>query len=144
MDDDGDQITSLVLNDEGREVREDAAASDPDLASISRLTENHSALWQAIRSRTANGEGCTRSLVRDDMRAMGFDVNKKFTRWLDKLEKDGLIAFEGERITPLSQRNKVGIKRGKWGRTDSESLYPAFSPTSHAYIDAKWGNNLTR
>ncbi|MBN3065165.1 hypothetical protein H5A21_14010 [Pectobacterium aquaticum] len=54
------------------------------------------------------GEDCTRSLVRDDMRAMGFDVNKKFTRWLDKLEKDGLIAFEGERITPLSQRNKVG------------------------------------
>ncbi|GLY60773.1 MULTISPECIES: Cro/Cl family transcriptional regulator [Pectobacterium] len=108
VDDDGDQITSLVLNDEGREVREDEAASDPELVGIPRLTENHFALWQAIRSRTANGEGCTRSLVRDDMRAMGFDVNKKFTRWLDKLEKDGLIAFEGERITPLSQRNKVG------------------------------------
>ncbi|MEI7211382.1 helicase RepA family protein [Pectobacterium versatile] len=108
VDDDGDQITSLVLNDEGREVREDEAASDPDLAGIPRLTENHFALWQAIRSRTANGEGCTRSLVRDDMRAMGFDVNKKFTRWLDKLEKDGLIAFDGESITPLSQRNKVG------------------------------------
>ncbi|WP_238550849.1 helicase RepA family protein [Dickeya chrysanthemi] len=108
VDDDGDQITSLVLNDEGREVREDEAASDPDLAGIPRLTENHFALWQAIRSRTANGEGCTRSLVRDDMRAMGFDVNKKFSRWLDKLEKDGLIAFDGESITPLSQRNKVG------------------------------------
>ncbi|WCG84985.1 AAA family ATPase [Pectobacterium sp. A5351] len=108
VDDDGDQITSLVLNDEGREVREDEATSDPDLVGIPRLAENHFALWQAIRSRTANGEGCTRSLVRDDMRAMGFDVNKKFSRWLDKLEKDGLIAFEGERITPLSQRNKVG------------------------------------
>ncbi|WP_269083054.1 hypothetical protein [Pectobacterium carotovorum] len=35
-------------------------------------------------------------------------MNKKFTRWLDKLEKDGLIAFEGEQISPLSQRNKVG------------------------------------
>ncbi|KHN55711.1 hypothetical protein OI69_02325 [Pectobacterium fontis] len=34
--------------------------------------------------------------------------NKKFTRRLDKLEKDRLIAFEGERITPLSQRNQVG------------------------------------
>ncbi len=108
VDDDGDQITSLVLNDEGREVREDDVGNDPDLAGISRLTENHVALWQAIRSRTGNGEGCTRSLVRDDMRAMGFDVNKKFTRWLDKLEKDGLIAFDGERITPLSQRNKMG------------------------------------
>ncbi len=108
VDDDGDQITSLVLNDEGREVRENDAASDPDLAGIPRPTENHFALWQAIRSRTANGENCIRSLVRDDMRAMSFDVNKKFTRWLDKLKKDGLIAFDGERITPLSQRNKVG------------------------------------
>ncbi|RJL53241.1 hypothetical protein D5071_06245 [Pectobacterium carotovorum] len=60
MDDDGDRITSLVLNHEGREVRKDEAASDPNLAGISRLTENHSALWKAISSRTANGEGCTR------------------------------------------------------------------------------------
>ncbi len=108
VDDDGDLITSLVLNDEGREVREDDVANDPDLAGISRLTENHVALWQAIRSRTASGDSCTRALVRDDMKAMGFDVSKKFARWLDKLEKDGLIAFDGEHITPLPHRNKVG------------------------------------
>ncbi|MEI7377907.1 hypothetical protein [Dickeya chrysanthemi] len=36
-----------------------------------------------------------RALVRDDMWAMGFDVYKKFTRWLDKLVKDDLnITFE--------------------------------------------------
>lgn len=112
VDNDGDLITSLVLNDEGREVREGDVANDPNLAGISRLTENHVALWQAIRSRTASGDSCTRTLVRDDMKAMGFDVSKKFARWLDKLEKDGLIVFDGERITPLPHRNKMGINRG--------------------------------
>lgn len=107
VDDDGDRITSLVLNDEGREAIDNNIAGDPDLSGISRLTDNHIALWQAIRSRTGSGDSCTRSLVRDDMRAMGFDVAKKFTRWLDKLEKDGLIAVDGERITPLSQRDKT-------------------------------------
>lgn len=107
VDDDGDRITSLVLNDEGREAIDNNIAGDQDLSGISRLTDNHIALWQAIRSRTGSGDSCTRSLVRDDMRAMGFDVAKKFTRWLDKLEKDGLIAVDGERITPLSQRDKT-------------------------------------
>lgn len=106
IDNDGDQVSSLVLDDEGRPVRE--ADEDADLTGISRLTENHVALWQAIRSRTANGEACTRALVRDDMRAMGFDVAKKFTRWLDKLEKEGRVIIDGEDIRPLSQDNKVG------------------------------------
>lgn len=108
VDDDGDRITSLVLNDEGREARENDVTCDPDLIGISRLTENHFALWQAIRSRTASGDSCTRALVRDDMKAMGFDVSKKFTRWLDKLEKDGLITLDGEHITPLPHRHKMG------------------------------------
>lgn len=108
IDDDGDQITSLVLNDEGREVREDAADIDPALAGVQRLTENHTALWQAVRSRTASGEACTRTLVRDDMKAMGYDVSKKFTRWLEKLEKDGLVICEGEHISPRSLHNVVG------------------------------------
>ncbi|UCZ73716.1 hypothetical protein LHK94_11665 [Dickeya zeae] len=43
-----------------------------------------------------------------DMRAMGFDVSKKFTRWLDKFVKDGQIALDGENIVPLSKRGNVG------------------------------------
>nr|WP_247712306.1 AAA family ATPase [Morganella morganii] len=108
VDEDGDQITSLVLNDEGREARDDDPASDPDLAGVPRLTDNHVALWQAIRSRTAKGESCTRAVLRDDMKAMNFDVSKKFSRWLDKLEKDNLIAFRGEEIIPLPHQTKVG------------------------------------
>ncbi|SLM64865.1 hypothetical protein DAQ1742_04098 [Dickeya aquatica] len=42
------------------------------------------------------------------MQAMGFDVSKKFTRWLDKLVRDDRIALYGENIVPLS-------KRGTWG-----------------------------
>ncbi|HDF2329016.1 TPA: AAA family ATPase [Morganella morganii] len=108
VDEDGDHITSLVLNDEGREARDDDPASDPDLAGVPRLTDNHVALWQAIRSRTAKGESCTRAVLRDDMKAMNFDVSKKFSRWLDKLEKDNLIAFRGEEIIPLPCQTKVG------------------------------------
>ena len=108
VDEDGDQITSLVLNDEGREVRDDDPASDPDLAGVPRLTGNHVALWQAIRSRTAKGESCTRAVLRDDMKAMGFDVSKKFSRWLDKLAKDNLITLRGEEIIPLPYQTKVG------------------------------------
>ncbi|MHA7845180.1 hypothetical protein [Serratia sp. D1N4] len=47
------------------------------------------------------------------MKAMGFDVSKKFARWLDKLEKDGLFSFDGEHITPLPHRNKVGEEVGE-------------------------------
>nr|NMN93024.1 hypothetical protein [Brenneria salicis ATCC 15712 = DSM 30166] len=42
---------------------------------------------------------------------------------MDKLEKDGLIAFDGERITPLSQRNNAGER---WGSFMIAS--PAHSP----------------
>ncbi|CNI30663.1 putative regulatory prophage protein [Yersinia aldovae] len=78
---------------------------EAELAGIQRLTANHIALWQSIRSHTASGETCTKSLVRDDIRGMGFDVAKKFTRWLDKLEIDGLIHIDGENICPNSLSN---------------------------------------
>ncbi|MBW7981989.1 hypothetical protein C8D90_106198 [Enterobacillus tribolii] len=44
---------------------------------------------------------------------MGLDVSKKFIRWLDKLERDGLIVLNGEHITPLLQRDKVGGLNGR-------------------------------
>ncbi|ORM92764.1 hypothetical protein HA50_05095 [Pantoea cypripedii] len=78
------------------------------MAGISRLTENHLALWKAIRLRTAYGEPCTRTLLRDDMRKMGFDVSKKFNRWLEKLKKEGLIICDGEHVRPLCHDLKVG------------------------------------
>jgi putative DNA primase/helicase len=104
IDNDGDQISSLVLDDEGRQVRE--SDEDPELIGISRLTENHMALWKAIRARAAKGEICTRTLIRDDMNAMGFDASRKMTRWLEKLEKEGAVVCDGEIITPVTLHTK--------------------------------------
>ncbi|EKN3336997.1 helicase RepA family protein [Yersinia enterocolitica] len=105
IDNDGEEVNSLVLCDRGREVSDEDSPYEAELAGIQRLTANHIALWQSIRSRTTSGEACTKSLVRDDMRGMGFDVAKKFTRWLDKLEIDGLIHIDGENICPNSLSN---------------------------------------
>ena len=69
---------------------------------------NVNPLEPVICSRTAKGESCTRAVLRDDMKAMGFDVSKKFSRWLDKLEKDNLITLRGEEIIPLPYQTKVG------------------------------------
>ena len=101
IDDDGDELTSLVLVDAGRKPAEEIPE---ELSGVNRLTGNHMMVWQAIRSRTANAEPCTRAVLRDDLKAMGagFATIKNLTRTLDKLVTDGLISFDGEQITPIS------------------------------------------
>ncbi|WP_312284906.1 helicase RepA family protein [Yokenella regensburgei] len=98
-DNDGDTVHSLVVRDEAREARE----IEPDLAGVSKLSGNHMALWQAIRSRTSQGEPCTRSVIRDDLKATGMDT-RHFARWVQKLVDDGLIIQSGEILTPQSLR----------------------------------------
>lgn len=98
-DKDGGDITSLVLIDRPRDpVEED------DIGHIPNKTDNHTALWQCIRSRTALKEPCSIALVRDDLKAMGVNV-KNFSRWLTKLENDGLITRNGQELTIINQRN---------------------------------------
>lgn len=94
-DEDGELVTSLAVLDRPREVKE----VDPALEGVTKLTDNHSSLWQSVRSRTAKGEPCTKAIIRDDLKAIGIDV-KNFHRWLDKLEKEGVISLDGEKITP--------------------------------------------
>lgn len=98
-DDDGEDICSLVV----RDVARTAIEIDPALSSISNLTENHVSLWNLIRSRTANGDVCTRSLLRDDMRVLDKDSIKNFSRWLGKLQSEGLISVDGENVKVLSR-----------------------------------------
>lgn len=93
-DEDGEAICSLVVRDVPREAKE----IDPDLAGVSKLSDNHTALWQAIRSRTARGDVCTRAVIRDDLKAMGLDASKHFSRWLQKLVESGLVNLDGEQI----------------------------------------------
>ncbi|HIG8798080.1 TPA: helicase RepA family protein [Raoultella terrigena] len=91
VDEDGEAIGSLVLRDMSREPNE----VDPELIGVDKLSDNHMALWQAIRSRKASGEPCNRAIVRDDLKALGLNV-KHFTRWLQKLIDDGLVLQDGD------------------------------------------------
>ncbi|HBC1254542.1 TPA: DNA primase, partial [Escherichia coli] len=94
-DADGELITSLVVVDKPRTPVELERIEE-----AGNKTENHTALWQCIRTRTAHGEACTIALLRDDMKKLGYEM-KNFRRWLYKLESDGAIAIDGDYVRPL-------------------------------------------
>lgn len=103
-DEDGENIGSLVVRDVPREARD----IDPELATVTNIKDNHITLWGIIRSRKERGDSCTRALVRDDMKSMGTDVRKNFSRWLGKLIKDGLVSVDGENISIISKSKSEG------------------------------------
>ncbi len=94
-DADGELITSLVVVDDPRPPVELERIEE-----AGNKTENHTALWGCIRSRTQNGDKCTIPLLRDDMKKLGYEM-KNFRRWLYKLEKDGVIRIDGDDVAPL-------------------------------------------
>lgn len=96
-DSDGEPVTSLVLNDEPRQPDDDLLSSGipPD---VPHITRNHTALWRCINQRISQNKPCTRALLRDDLRAKGINVEKKFSRWLEKLLREQLIVLDGEQI----------------------------------------------
>ncbi|WP_081989098.1 MULTISPECIES: AAA family ATPase [Xenorhabdus] len=99
-DKDGEDITSLVLVDKPRDPVE-----EEEIEHIPNKTDNHTALWQCIRSRTALKEPCSVALIRDDLKSMGVNV-KNFSRWLTKLEHDGLITRSGQEFSIVNQNNE--------------------------------------
>ncbi|HFU8906662.1 TPA: DNA primase, partial [Escherichia coli] len=94
-DTDGEEIVSMVVIDVPR-----APAELERIEEAGNKTENHTALWGCIRSRTQNGDKCTIPLLRDDMKRLGYDV-KNMRRWLAKLEKDAVIYIDGDDVGPL-------------------------------------------
>ncbi|MGC7955988.1 helicase RepA family protein [Salmonella enterica] len=94
-DTDGEEIVSMVVIDVPR-----APAELERIEEAGNRTENHAALWQCIRTRTAHKEPCTIALLRDDMKKLGYEM-KHFRRWLYKLEKDGVITIDGNDVYPL-------------------------------------------
>ncbi|EDW9125258.1 AAA family ATPase [Salmonella enterica subsp. enterica serovar Braenderup] len=94
-DTDGEEIVSMVVIDVPR-----APAELERIEYAKNKTENHVALWQCIRTRTAQKEPCTIALLRDDMKKLGYEM-KNFRRWLYKLEGDGVIAIDGDDVRPL-------------------------------------------
>ncbi|CCW28930.1 Putative DNA primase (fragment) [Xenorhabdus nematophila F1] len=99
-DKDGEDITSLALIDRPRDPVE-----EEEIGLVANKTDNHTALWQCIRSRTALKEPCSIALVRDDLKVMGVNV-KNFSRWLTKLEHDGLITRNGQELALVNQNNE--------------------------------------
>ena len=94
-DADKELITSLVVVDKPRPPVELERIEE-----AGNKTENHAALCGCIRSRTQRGDKCTIPLLRDDMKKLGYEM-KNFRRWLYKLERDGVIAIDGDDVRPL-------------------------------------------
>ena len=92
-DSDGDDINSLCLTSVGRQPKDNEEA----LPKASRMSGNHEALWQAVRSRTQAGDPTTRAIIIDDLKAQGLVV-KHFSLWLAKLVDGGQLREESGMI----------------------------------------------
>ena len=92
-DSDGDNINSLCLTSVGRQPKDNEDA----LPKASRMSGNHEALWQAVRSRTQAGDPTTRAIIIDDLKAQGLVV-KHFSLWLAKLVNGGQLREESGMI----------------------------------------------
>lgn len=102
-DEDGEPVSSLVVVDAPGPIQETGMAQFPELRGVPYLTDNHLALWQCIRQHTQQSGRCGKAQLRDAMRARGFEVDKKFSRWLDKRAGAGLLRIEGEQIIPAAR-----------------------------------------
>ena len=102
-DDDGDEVTSLVLVDRGREP-----ADPEELEGIGNLSSNHKAMYQAIRHECERSDGVASwREVQSHMKGTGTWDGKKGTRWRDKLKEDGLITVDGDTIVLTRSDLKV-------------------------------------
>ena len=89
------EVTSGVLQETDQEVM----APEKKI----RITENHEAILQAVRSRTASGESTHRAVILDDMKAQGLKVSA-FARWIKKLIDDGLLMERDGALHPLVKK----------------------------------------
>ncbi|UYM18220.1 AAA family ATPase [Endozoicomonas euniceicola] len=94
IDKKGRMITSAVLLQTDKEPQQDTKPV--------KLSANHEAVMQAIRSRTAIGESCTVALIRDDLKAHGLNVNA-YSKWITALVEKGLVRIDGDTMIPICQ-----------------------------------------
>ncbi|SDI97380.1 Bifunctional DNA primase/polymerase, N-terminal [Ferrimonas sediminum] len=92
-DNDGDPVTSLVVLDEGFIVEESDSEPQP-------LTQNQMAVWQAVRSRQAKGDGTDRKLIIDDLKKLGMKT-ANFSRWLEALVVKGKLRIDDNSLTAI-------------------------------------------
>ena len=101
-DQDNELISSLVVIDSPRTAQELGIDKYLELKGEPNLTSNHIALWKCIRDWTQKNDSCSKAIIREDLHAMGLDVNKKFSLSLGKLIRDGIIKMEGDMVAPIS------------------------------------------
>ncbi|GLP95346.1 helicase RepA family protein [Paraferrimonas sedimenticola] len=99
-DSDGDDVVSLVCSDTGQTPPEPEPERDPSKA----LGKNEQIVYQAVRSRMANGESTARKVIIDDLKAQGIAV-KHFSRWVNNcVEADVIEDREGLLIAKVASQ----------------------------------------
>ena len=81
-DNDGDKVVSLVCSIDGQEPPE-----EPQDIKLGKAEEQ---VWQAIRSRKASQETTGYQVIKDDLKAQGFDISN-FSKVVTKLINKGVI-----------------------------------------------------
>lgn len=81
-DEESKKIHSLAVRNVSRDVTDLAT----ELNDIAKLTDNHIALWNLIRTKTMNKDICTGTVIQNSMKAMGIDISKNFSHWLPGLK----------------------------------------------------------
>ena len=94
MDEDGDELTSLVVIDRGREP------ADPEADGLAPLSK---ALFQTVRTLTDKNGETTKKEIRHRFKDVTINGSKpnmsNFGRHLKTLEGDGLIVIDGDCVT---------------------------------------------
>jgi len=114
-DSDNELISSLVLIDKPRAPQEHGVDKFPEFKRSGHVSENHIVVWECIQSCIEQGLECTKSQLRHMLKDRNVpSVDKKFTRWLSKLEKDGFIRVEGEIISVLVSPTLSNVEFDDW------------------------------
>lgn len=93
FDDEGDEVTSLVVHDIGREPQ------DPEADGLSPTSK---ALFQAVKKAAGEDGATTKGKVREAFKDVFIDGKKpnmsNFARYLKTLDSDGLITVSGDEV----------------------------------------------
>ena len=92
IDEDGDPVSTLVVIPQGRE-----ATTIENAPRANNVSPNHTAVWQAVRSRRVRDEPASVEVIKGDLKAQGINI-KNFGRWLDKMLENGELCKEGNML----------------------------------------------
>ena len=101
VDEDGDKITSLVVIPDGSDVLCRVRVGGR------KLSRGETVLWELIKERLQFAASCTKSLIRDDYKAVEGKKIPHFSRLLTNLCEKELIDLNGDEITMGSKSGEL-------------------------------------